>query len=154
MTKYDRLYEIGEEHLMSLFRLESPRSLIGLSHNIVFNDNDSCTHNDGIIQFFLDDEKDHTLYVTVNKLKNTFDIMYCENQSEIDDTVDFSFNGIPYEISEEWHFQLSTVKHMPFTYKFFLTLREFVGKLEEVNSNNYNVKVLREIFKIPEPEYR
>jgi hypothetical protein len=99
MTKYDRLYQIGEEHLMSLFRLESPRSMIGLSHSIEFNDNDSCTHNDGIIQFFLADGK-YTLFVTVNKLKNTYNIFYSDITKEIEDN-EFDFKNIPYKISEE-----------------------------------------------------
>lgn len=152
MTKYEKLYEIGEEHLMSLFQLESPRSIIGLSHSVEFNDNDSCTHIDGIVQFFLADGK-YTLFVTVNKLKNTFDIFYSDITTDFESN-EFSFRNIPYKLSEEWHFQLSTVKHMPFTYKFFLTLYEYVDRLEELNSNSCNLKVLREIYNIPEPEYR
>lgn len=125
MTKYDHLESIGgETHLLELMKVLNPRSIIGLSNQIVFNENDSFTRTGEIILFYLDDGI-YTLGITVQPDKNTFKVLYYETDSD-DDSYLFTFNNVPYDITEEWHFQLSTIKHMPFSFEFHEELKAFV----------------------------
>ncbi len=124
MDKYDRLNEVGEEHLLSLMKVDRPRSIIGSSDQIVFNDNDTFSRTGEMILFYLDDGI-YTLGVLVLS-NNTFKLLYYETDSADEGNYLFTFNNVPYEISEEWYFQLSTLKHLPFTLEFHKKLKEFV----------------------------
>lgn len=142
MSKYDVLYEIGEEYFLSLLHVpERCRSNIdGLSNTVVFNDNDHYSSRDGIIHFYLSDEKDNTLSIVVDLLSNRFNVHYWDK----DDKDILKVNGFPYSISEEWHFQLSTLKEVPFSYEFVTRLREFVKYFEDMMKVNHSIEFLRE----------
>ncbi len=142
MSKYDVLYEIGEEYFLSLLHVsERCRSNInGLSNTVVFNENDHYSSQNGIIHFYLSDEKDNTLSIVVSLLDNRFDVNYWNK----DDEDIFKVKGFPYNISEEWHFQLSTLKEVPFSYEFVTRIREFVKYFEDMINVNHSIEVLRE----------
>lgn len=125
MDKYDRLYEIGEEHLLSLMKIECPRSILGLSNHIVFNENDSLTITGEIILFHLNDGN-NTFSCLINRNANTFQVTYYETDDDDIDSEIFKFRRVPYDITEEWHFQLCTQKNMPFTFEFHTKLKEYV----------------------------
>lgn len=124
MDKYDRLDSVGEEHLLSLMKIDIPRSIIGLSNHVVFNENDSLTITDEIILFHLADGI-YTFSVMILPNRNTFKVLYYETDDEDDGNYYFTFNNVPYDITEEWHFQKSTQKRFPFSYEFHVKLKEF-----------------------------
>ncbi|AFC21889.1 hypothetical protein GAP32_435 [Cronobacter phage vB_CsaM_GAP32] len=124
MDKYNRLYEIGEDHLISLMKIECPRSILGFSKHIVFNKNDSFTMTDWAIFFHLEDGI-NTFSVMIEP-NNTFKALYYETEEEFDENYHFTFYNVPYDITEEWHFQLCTQKYMPFSFEFHTKLKEFI----------------------------
>ena len=131
MNKYDRLESVGEEHLLSLMKVDRPRSIIGLSDQIVFNENDSFTCTGEIILFHLDDGI-YTFSVMIMLGSNTFTGLYYETIEEDDGNYYFSFNRVPYDITQEWYFQLNTIKRLPFSYEFHEKLKEFVEYCVEI----------------------
>lgn len=124
MDKYDRLDLIGEEHFLNLMKVQNPRTMKGLSNQIVFNENDSFSLSGEIILFHLDDGG-NTFSVMILP-NNTFKVLYYATDDEDDGNYIFTFNNVPYDITEEWHFQKSTQKRLPFTYEFHEKMKEFV----------------------------
>ena len=149
MSKYDVLYEIGEEHLISVLKQpEQCRSEInGLSQVVLFNERDHYTSANGVIHFYLQDEN-NTLAVVVNLLTNRFTVQYYETDNDDIDHSIFHIFKIPYDISEEWHFQLSTVKEYPFSYEFLTHLKNYVKYFEDMMQINHSIEALREIRNI------
>lgn len=96
MDKYDRLNEVGEEHLLSLMKVDRPRSIIGSSDQIVFNDNDTFSRTGEMILFYLDDGI-YTLGVLVLS-NNTFKLLYYETDS--------ADEGNTYSPSTTYHMRL------------------------------------------------
>ncbi|AMM44017.1 hypothetical protein FDG95_gp525 [Pectobacterium phage vB_PcaM_CBB] len=125
MDKYDRLDSIGEEHLLSLMKVQNPRTMIGLSDQIVFNENDSFSLITGEVILFHLDDGSNTFSVMILP-NNTFKVLYYVTDDEDDGNYIFTFNNVPYDITEEWHFQKSTQKRLPFTYEFHEKMKEFV----------------------------
>jgi hypothetical protein len=155
MDRYEALYSYGEEYFLKLLKQpEQCRSTInGLSNTMLFNDSDHYTSANGIIHFYLAD-KSNTFVVFVNLLKNTYTVTYYSTDDEDFDHDIFRFGGLPYHISEEWFFQLSTVKHLPFSYEFHLKLMEYVDYLENIMQVNHCVDVLRKNKNIVPYPYR
>lgn len=145
MSKYDVLYEIGEEYFISLLHTpERCRSTIdGLSNTVNFNVNDHYSSRNGVIHFYLSDEKENTFSVVVDLLANRFSVHYWSDDDDIDTDI-FKINKLPYNISEEWHFQLSTKAEFPFSYEFITRLREFVKYFEDMMNVNHSIDALRE----------
>jgi hypothetical protein len=140
------LYEIGEEYLLSLLHVpEQCRSNIdGLSNTVIFNENDHYSSREGIIHFYLTDKNNNTFSVLVNLLKNRFNAMYWDEDQEYNNDMIFSVSGFPYDISEEWHFQLSTLKEVPFSYEFITRIKEFVKYFEDMMQIHHSIELLRE----------
>jgi hypothetical protein len=70
--------------------------------------------------------------------------MYWDEDQEYNNDMIFSVSGFPYDISEEWHFQLSTLKEVPFSYEFITRIKEFVKYFEDMMQIHHSIELLRE----------
>lgn len=142
---FEVFYKLGENHFLNLLKEpEQCRSTInGLSNMILFNENDHYTSSNGVIHFYLSDKK-HTLGVLVNLLKNTYSLWYYFTDDDDFDNELFSVRRVPFDMSPEWYFQLSTTRHIPFSYEFHLRLVEYVEYLENIMQPNHCIDILRE----------
>lgn len=125
MDKYDRLYEMGEEHLLSLMKIECPRSMFESTMKVIFNEDDALDISGEMILIHLKDGN-YTLSFVVTPSENNFTVFYHTYGCGDSRRVLFRVRGIPYDITEERHFQLSTQTHMPFSFEFHQKLKEFV----------------------------
>lgn len=156
MSKYGALYDIGEEYIINALKEpENIRSNIsGFRQSLIFNKNDHYSSVRGIIQIYITVDK-YFFTLVINLLTNKFAIMYSlDDFSELNDSVVFDYTNIPYDISEEWHFQLSTVKEFPFSYEFLLHLKSYVNYFENIIDVDHNIEVIREHHNIVPYPYR
>jgi len=150
-----KFYNYGEDHFIKVLKQpEQCRSTInGLSNMILFNDSDHYTSSNGVIHFYLSDGN-NTFAVFVNLLKNRYTVNYYFTDDDGFDNDIFRIKHIPFDMSESWFFQLSTIRHIPFSYEFHLHLKEYVKYLEDIMQVNHCIDILREMNNIVPYPYR